>query len=199
LLVSVDCDARCGVSKKLLYSFHLLALLPQETRQGMSERVPGYALGYSGLGCCRLDVVLQSRLGPIWTLSVREWGRKDPIAVLVVRRMITPDEQGCCQCRQHLHSLSGCSRLHFCLILRDVTTLKIEPAGMKVEVGPFEAAHFAPTKCGCSSCGNHNLNCWLLNVVDDGTYLVKRQNVRVVLANRALPNRCDRIQLAVEP
>ena len=37
-----------------------------------------------------------------------------------------------------------------------------------------------------------------MNVVDDGTYLVKRQDVRVVLANRALPDRRDRIQLAVE-
>jgi hypothetical protein len=68
--------------------------------------------------------------------------------------MITPDEQGCRQCRQHLHSFAGCAGLHFRLILRDVTTLKVEPAGMKVKVGPFEATHFAPTKCRGSSCGN---------------------------------------------
>jgi hypothetical protein len=59
----------------------------------MSERMPRNSLRYSSRDRGRLDVVLQRRFWPVWSLAVGERRCKDPVIILAVKRVIAPNEQ----------------------------------------------------------------------------------------------------------
>src|ERR1035437_4808764 len=105
----------------------------------MPERMPRDAL----------DVVLKGGIWPKGPFPVDERRCKDPIRVLVVWRMVTPNQQGRSQGRKHFHTLARCLRLHLGLRLGDVASLKIKPACIQVEVRPLEATHLASAQRRC--------------------------------------------------